>query len=101
VDSGYVFTRDDGNLFRVNTVTEQFSEFLKKNQLPKIRFHDLRHTFASILHSVGVDLKSISEVFGHSDIGTKNRVYTHIFDKTHRNTVSAMSNALKGSSKEN
>ncbi|MFF2909177.1 tyrosine recombinase XerC [Paenibacillus sp. NPDC057934] len=100
VDSGYVFTRDDGIPFRVNTVTEQFSDFLKKNNLPKIRLHDLRHTFASILNFEGVDLKSISEALGHSDIGTTNKIYTHLFDKTHRDTVSAMSRALRGQKRE-
>lgn len=94
-DSDYVFTREDGTPYRVNTVTEQFSDFLKKHDLPKIRLHDLRHTFASILHSEGVDLKSISEALGHSDIGTTNKIYTHLFDKTHKETVSAMGKALR------
>lgn len=99
-DSGYVFTREDGIPFRVNTVTEQFSDFLKKHMLPKIRLHDLRHTFTSILHSEGVDLKSISEALGHSDIGTTNRIYTHMFDKTHKDTVVAMGEALRGERRE-
>ncbi|MMZ71592.1 Tyrosine recombinase XerD [compost metagenome] len=63
--------------------------------MPKIRLHDLRHTFSSILYDEGVDLKAISEALGHSDISTTNRIYTHLFDKTHMNTVSVMSNALK------
>jgi integrase len=62
VDSGYVFTRDDGNLFRVNTVTEQFSEFLKKNQLPKIRFHDLRHTLP-VFYILGESIKNLYPKF--------------------------------------
>jgi integrase len=93
-DSGYVFVRDDGKPYRVNTVTEQFKEFLEINDLPKIRLHDLRHTFSSILYDEGVDLKAISEALGHSDIGTTSRIYTHLFDKTHKNTVSVMGRVL-------
>jgi integrase len=94
--SDYVFTREDGKPYRVNTVTEQFTTFLKRQRLTLIRLHDLRHTFASILHEEGINLKSISEALGHSDIGTTSRIYTHVFDKTHKDTVSAMSRALKG-----
>lgn len=95
-DSGYVYTREDGMPYRVNSVTEQFSTFLEKNQLPKIRLHDLRHTWCSILFNENISLKSISEAMGHSEIGTTSRIYTHSFDKVHKNTVSAMSKAIKG-----
>jgi integrase len=53
------------------------------------------HRWERILHSKGIDIKSISEVLGHSDIGTTSRIYTHLFDKTHKDTVSVMSRALK------
>jgi integrase len=76
-------------------VTEQFKAFLEKHNLPPIRLHDLRHTFASILSHEGVDIKAISEALGHSDIGTTSKIYTHLFDKTHKNTVSIISKALK------
>lgn len=93
-NSGYVFVRNDGKPYRINSVTEQFKTFLEKNNLPSIRLHDLRHTFSSILYNEGVDLKAISEALGHSDIGTTNRIYTHLFDKTHKSTVAVMSSAL-------
>ncbi len=84
IDSGYVYVHDNGKPNRVKSVTEQFKKFLEKNNLPKIRLHDLRHTFASILYEEGVDLKVISEAMGHSDLGTTNKIYTHRFDKTHK-----------------
>ncbi|MEK5394306.1 site-specific integrase [Paenibacillus sp. FSL K6-2859] len=92
--SDYVFAHDNGKPYRVNSVTEMFGAFLVKYQLPKLRLHDLRHTFSSILYEYGVDLKAISEALGHSDIGTTNKIYTHLFDKTHKDTVNAMSEAL-------
>lgn len=94
-DTDYVCTHANGRPFRVNSVTEWFAEFLKKHQLQKIRLHDLRHTFASILYDEGIDLKAISEALGHSDIGTTSRIYTHIMDKTHKDTLNALSSALK------
>ncbi|MGG1518748.1 site-specific integrase [Paenibacillus oryzisoli] len=94
-DSGYVFTRDDGKPYRVNSVTERFKEFLENNNLPRLRLHDLRHSFASILYDEGVDLLAISQALGHSDLSTTSRVYLHTFDKNHKNTVSAMSSALR------
>jgi integrase len=93
--SDYVFVKDNGKLYRVNYVTTRFKKFLDKSNLPKIRLHDLRHTFASILYDEGVDLKAISEILGHSDLGTTNKIYTHLFDKTHKKTACAMSDALK------
>lgn len=94
VDLDYVYTKDNGELYRVNTITEQFKAFLKKNDLPPIRFHDLRHSVASILYDQNVDLKAISELLGHSDIATTTKIYTHRFDKTHMKTITAMTAAL-------
>ncbi|MFC5985716.1 site-specific integrase [Marinicrinis lubricantis] len=82
-DSDYVFVRDDGKPYRVNSVSEHFLDFLRKHDFPRIRLHDLRHTFASVMYEAGVDLKAISEIMGHSDIGTTSRIYTHMFDNTH------------------
>lgn len=98
VDSGYVYVHDNGTPYRVNSITEQFGRFLEKHQLQKIRLHDLRHTFASLLNEAGVSLKSISEALGHSDIGITSKVYTHLFDKTHKGAIDAISNLLSGES---
>jgi integrase len=93
-NQGYLYTHDDGKPYRINSVSDQFKRFLEKNNLLRIRLHDLRHTFASILYNEGVDLKSISEALGHSDLGTTNKIYTHRFDKTHKDTVNVISKAL-------
>lgn len=99
-DSGYVVTREDGRPYRVNSITEQFKDFLIRNDLAPLRLHDLRHSFASVLYDEGVDLLAISQALGHSDIGTTSRIYTHRFDKTHKSTMSAMGGALRDGLKE-
>lgn len=94
-DSGYVIAKDNGKLYKVNWLTERFKRFLQEKQLPMIRLHDLRHTFCSILYDEGVDIVSISEALGHSNLSTTTHIYKHKFDKTHKTTVIAMGSALK------
>jgi hypothetical protein len=49
------------------------------NDLPHVTVHGLRHTFASLLNSSGVDIARISRELGHSNIGTTMNIYTHVF----------------------
>ena len=55
-----------------------FKKFQQENGIRIIRFHDLRHTHASILLYKGVDIKTISERLGHADISTTIRIYLHV-----------------------
>ena len=55
-----------------------FPIVLERNGLRKIRFHDLRHSCASLLYSHGVSLKEIQEWLGHSDISTTSNIYAHL-----------------------
>jgi integrase len=67
-----------GSLVKPNFITQHFAQVLRKNNLKKIRFHDLRHSCASLLYANGVALKDIQEWLGHSDIGTTSNIYTHL-----------------------
>ena len=78
VDSGYLFVKPDGTPYLPNYVTDKFSELLKKNNLPKIRFHDLRHSCASFLINKGFNLKDVQEWLGHSDIKVTADIYSHL-----------------------
>ena len=78
IDNGYIFTYPDGKMIRPDYVTKRLGKILKQHNLPHIRFHDLRHTCASILLSKGWSLKDIQEWLGHSDIGVTANIYTHI-----------------------
>ena len=74
----YVYVNQIGELIAPGYITRYFPEFLKKHGLRKIRFHDLRHSCASLLYSNGVNLRDIQEWLGHSDISTTSNIYTHL-----------------------
>lgn len=77
-DSDYVFTWPDGHLYRPDYITERFSNLLKNNNLPHIRFHELRHSCASLLLSEGFNLKDVQEWLGHADIKMTANIYGHL-----------------------
>ena len=77
-NNDYVFTWPDGRLYRPDYITSAFQKVLAKNDFPKMRFHDLRHSCASILYDKGWELKDIQTWLGHADIETTANIYTHI-----------------------
>ena len=62
---------------RPDSVVNLHKKILKDAGLPHIRFHDLRHTFATIAFQNGVDVKTVSSMLGHYDAGFTLRTYTH------------------------
>ena len=84
-----------GNLFKPDTVSEQFGKLLKKHGFRKIRFHDLRHSCASLLLANGVQMKEIQEWLGHSDISTTANIYSHLDFQSKIASADVMEGALK------
>ncbi|MBR1779439.1 MAG: tyrosine-type recombinase/integrase, partial [Clostridia bacterium] len=76
--NNYVFTQKDGRPYQPNYVSIEFKKVLAKNNFPKMRFHDLRHSCASILYDKNWQLKDIQTWLGHSNIETTGNIYTHI-----------------------
>ena len=74
----YIYLNDLGERVKPAWLTDAFPTFLKKHGLRRIRFHDLRHSCASLLYANGVALKNIQEWLGHSDITTTSNIYTHL-----------------------
>lgn len=80
-----------GNLDYDN-LTAWFRNWEKRNNLPYIRFHDLRHTHATLLLYKGIDIKTISERLGHANIGTTMNTYTHVMKELDRKCAVAIDN---------
>lgn len=76
--SDYVFTWPDGRPYSPDYVTDKFFALLKKHGLPHIRFHELRHSCASLLLNNGFGLKDVQEWLGHSDIKMTANIYGHL-----------------------
>lgn len=67
-----------GRLYRPNYVTDHFGVILRQNNLRHIRFHDLRHSCASLLLANKIPMKMIQDWLGHSDMGTTSNIYSHL-----------------------
>lgn len=77
-DSEYICRHDDGHEILPSYVTHTFAKILDRSDLPKIRFHDLRHSAASLLINSGFNLKEVQEWLGHSNIATTGNIYAHL-----------------------
>ena len=77
-ENDYIFKWPDGTMFNPDQITRRFVGLLKKYGLPPIRFHDLRHSCASLLMSKGFQLKDVQEWLGHADIETTANIYGHL-----------------------
>ncbi|MBQ8959916.1 MAG: site-specific integrase [Ruminococcus sp.] len=74
----HVCTDSTGKLLRPNYISTQFGKLLKENGFRHIRFHDLRHTCASLLLKNGVPMKAIQEWLGHSTFEVTANIYAHL-----------------------
>lgn len=74
----YVCVDDMGNLLRPDYLSQHLQTVLKRNNLKHIRYHDLRHSCASLLLANGVSLKEIQDWLGHSDFSTTANIYSHL-----------------------
>ena len=91
---GYVFVDPMGKLYVPDEVSVHFRNLLKQKGLRRIRFHDLRHSCASLLLANGVPMKQIQEWLGHSDMGTTANIYSHLDFNSKINSANVMDGVL-------
>ena len=92
----YVWVDDLGKLINPNTLTSHFKSLLAQNGLPPIRFHELRHSCASLLIACGVSMKEIQEWLGHSAISTTADIYSHLNYSSKLNVASTLTSVFGG-----
>lgn len=77
-DLGFVIRQEDGSPLHPDSMTRKWIRFIKANDLPQIRLHDLRHSNATALIRAGVSPKVVSERLGHADVSITLSTYTHV-----------------------
>ncbi len=81
-------------------LVREFKALLERVALPPIRFHDLRHSCASLLAANGVPVRVAMDVLGHANITTTQNVYTHVFDNAKRQAAEVMERVFSGQQHE-
>lgn len=93
-DSGLIFTTPAGGPLDPANMTRRFGRLLEQAGLRRIRFHDLRHSTATLLLEQGIDLVVIKELLGHAHIGVTAGVYAHVRLRLQRQAIDTLGNAL-------
>ena len=92
--SEYVFPSPTGGPISPDSVIQMLHRVLKRAGLPKVRFHDLRHTFATVALQNGVDIKTVSGMLGHYSAGFTLDTYAHVTTAAQREAAKTMASVL-------
>lgn len=95
-DQGFVFANEVGNYLPQRPFMEHYHQFLKKYKITNIRFHDLRHTFATLLIESDVSMKIVQELLGHSTITTSMDIYTHVSERKKEQAIEQLKISITG-----
>ncbi len=92
---GHVFARPDGTPTHPQLLSDAFQKLVHRSGLPRVRFHDLRHTHATLLLKAGVPIKVVSERLGHSTPGFTMATYQHIIPGMQQEAAQTFGDILK------
>ena len=90
----YVCVDAMGDILKPQYVTEHFKVILERNGLKKIRFHDLRHSCASLMLANDISMKEIQEWLGHSNISTTANIYALVDSESKRESARIIDKVL-------
>ena len=94
VNSGLVFTREDGTALHPEYVSRHFERLARNAGLPPVRLHDLRHGAATFLLAAGVPMRVVMETLGHSSYQLTADTYSHVLPELQRDAANAMDRVL-------
>ena len=94
--SPWVFPSPNGGPISPDSVLHMLHRVLKRAGLPRVRFHDLRHTFATLALQNGVDIKTVSGMLGHVSAGFTLDTYAHVTGAAQRQAAGKMAAVLSG-----
>ncbi|MGI3128740.1 tyrosine-type recombinase/integrase [Nitratireductor sp. PBL-C9] len=97
--SSFVVSQVDGRPLQPRSITHEWVRLIEKTSLPRIRFHDLRHTHASQMLAAGVHPKVASERLGHSTIGITLDLYSHVMPGMQADAAEQVDAAIRGAVK--
>ncbi|WP_371776986.1 tyrosine-type recombinase/integrase [Streptomyces sp. NBC_01438] len=89
VETGHVFTQEDGSWLHPGKVTDLFERLVAASGLPPIRLHDLRHGAATLMLAAGIDIKIVSDTLGHSDTRITRDIYQSVLPHVGRSAAEA------------
>ena len=98
-NSPWVFPSPNGGPISPDSVLHMLHRVLKRAGLPKVRFHDLRHTFATLVLQNGVDVKTVSGMLGHFSAGFTLDTYAHITSAAQRQAAKTWGVCWRGQSR--
>lgn len=95
IETDRLFVQWNGAPMHPDTISKWFAKFIKKNNLPHVTYHGLRHTYGSILLAMGMDLQSVADILGHSSIQMLVQTYGHnVVKGGNKKAAELMSEAL-------
>ncbi len=98
-DHGFVFTNETGGPLHVNSLMARYEKLVVLAGVPRIRFHDMRHTSATLMMANGIHPKIVQERLGHADISMTLNRYSHVTPSMQRDAADAIDAAIDAAHK--
>lgn len=94
-DYDFVFTKPNGETYTPDGLRQSYIWQLQKHGFSQNRWHDLRHTAATLMFANGADVSTVQHAMGHNSPNTTMNIYVHNLDQCNKRAASIMSNILK------